>query len=629
VAHGEPVSHLPVEDYAGLPYVQSMALSPDGARVAIVHNLDGKSVLVVRRPEEEQFVVLLTGDNERGNIGWVRWANSEKLLVGTRYPFHRGTTLTMETRLLSIPAEGGEPRSVLRDASEDRWGRGDRGTYVPQFQDQIVDMLPDEKDHILVAWDLEEENSPGVYRANLNSSRRRLEHRHIAGFSEWLTDRQHRVRVGVSRQEDRVTVHVRQADADNYQKLWSYRVFSPDMVEPLGFGADPDVLFVRKYHEGHLAVFKVDLDQPDAAQLVLALPGRDANGRLIHSGLTGEAVGLLETGGRMLMWEEKNLAFVAALERAFAGNAVSLVSMSRDEQRYLVLTSGAGNAGTFYLGDRNAGTVSPIAYRHPDLPADGIVGNKPVSFSARNGTSIRGTLTLPSGVPATGLPAIVLAEGVPTASTLGGFDYWGEFFANRGYAVLRVNFRGSSGFGADPVRGSIHGWGRTMHHDVVDGARWLVDQGVADAKRVCVVGESYGGYAALMGAIQAPELFRCAVSFAAVTDLVDLVEYANRYENPEVVEALVGSDKVQLRNDSPLALAGKVSVPLLLVHGTDDRVVRVHHGRAMHRALQEAKKRHRYVEQQGGDHHLTSQGQRLELFREMETFLAEHLANSG
>ena len=616
---------LPVENYAALPYVQSMALSPDGARLAIVHNLDGMSVLVVRRPEDEQFVPLLTGDNERGNIGWIRWANTERLLVGTRYTALRGTTFGLETRLLSAPAGGGDPRSLLRDKEEDRWGRGDKGTYIPQFQDQIIDMLPDDRTQVLVAWDLEEEHSPGVYRANLSNSRRRLVHRHVAGYSEWFTDRQHRLRVGVERQQGQVIIHARAVDSDQFRPLWRYPAVSREVVEPLGFGVNPNVMYVRAYHEEHLAVFKVALDQPDRRELVLALPDRNVEGRLVHSQLTGEAVGVLPPGGRMVTWDPQYLAFTAALERAFSGQRVSLVGFSRDEQRYLLFTSGPGNPGTYYFGDRKARTVSPVAYRYPSLPEAGVLGSQPMSYAARDGSTVRGALTLPAGVEAKGLPAIVFPQGPSTASTTAVFDYWSEFFANRGYAVLKVNFHGSAGYGVDTLRGSIHDWDRTMQDDVVDGARWLVEQGVAEPGRLCLVGASYGGYAALMGAAQAPDLFRCAVSFAGVTDLVDLVDYANRFDDDEVVRALVGNDTAQLRNDSPVGQAEKLQVRVLLVHGSDDRVVRVHHGRAMRRALEAAQKPHRYVEQPGGDHLLSSQAQRLELFREMEAFLAEHL----
>ena len=165
-----------------------------------------------------------------------------------------------------------------------------------------------------------------------------------------------------------------------------------------------------------------------------------------------------------------------------------------------------------------------------------------------------------------------------------------------------------------------------MQDDVEDAAHWLDAEGLADPERICIVGGSYGGYAALMGAIQSAQVFRCAVSFAGVTDLAGLVTTARRYSNRDVVEAMVGDRMRDLRSRSPLTLADQIGIPVLLVHGSKDRVVQIKQGRSMHRALTRAEKEHTYIEQEGGNHNLSEQVHRVQFFREMEAFLATHLA---
>ncbi|MFL0796753.1 MAG: prolyl oligopeptidase family serine peptidase [Cellvibrionaceae bacterium] len=205
------------------------------------------------------------------------------------------------------------------------------------------------------------------------------------------------------------------------------------------------------------------------------------------------------------------------------------------------------------------------------------------------------------------------------------FDYWTEFFAHRGYAVLQPNFRGSSGYGADFASAAIGGYGLEMQDDVIDGANWLVEEGIADKEKMCIVGASYGGYAALMATVKTPKVFKCAVSFAGFGDLIDLRSQYRKFVNRKIVQEQIGGENKSLRGRSPINMIGKIEAPILLLHGEDDRVVSVEQSRDMAKKLKAKKKKYKYIELKDGNHYLSKQDHRHALFREMDDFLAKYL----
>lgn len=609
---------IPLEYFASLPEVEQVVLSPSGTEIAFSVNSDGIAGVLVQTVGEARFRSLLRNDNERAVINWLRWANDRQLLVSVRFPASRFGTDTMETRLLVIDAESAEVRQAIPARRSMRW--------LPQFQDAIVDMLPDEPNHLLIALDLEIFGAPGVYRLDLATGTTRRVHKARPHNRYWMTDQQHRVRVGVRLREDRFEIHYLDLASNRWKQAWRYEAFSGSEVEPLGFGLDPNVLYVSAYHQGYRAVFRADLGDPELRrELVLAFPGRDVEGRLLHSPKSGEAVGLISNGGRVELWDDSYTPFLLGIKRAFGDLELWLTALSRDESRYLLFALGATEPGTFYFGDRASGTLTPIGARYPNLHPEMLSGKRAVSYSARDGVRIEGFLTLPAGGNSRPLPAVIFPHGGPIHADDGAFDYWSEFFASRGYAVLQMNFRGSTGYGFDFLKAGLQNWGLEMQTDVEDGVRWLIAEGLVDPQRICIVGASYGGYAALMGAAMTPDLFRCAVSFAGVTDLPDLVRYSRRFQNAAIVEQMVGANIRSLRARSPAELADRMRVPVLVVHGDDDRQVRIVQGRRMRDALAKAGATFTYLEQPGGDHQLSRESHRLQLFRAMESFLEAHL----
>ena len=630
---------LPIEAFAALPLVQSAALSPDGLKVAMMVNNEGTTSIVVQHlvGADSKKVSLMSSDNTQYNFNWFRWVTNERILVSTRFPAKRvsrwaettvGGIETYETRLLSAKIDGSTPLNLFKPTSF-------AGPMQAQQQDRVIDFDVDGGKHILVNLaDPEFGGEPGVYSVDVETGTRALVHKQREMFYSWRVDRNHTVRIGVRYDKNNVEVHACDPDGKNWRKLWAYKVLGKDEVEPIGFGKDPNELYVEAPHNGRRALFTVDLrDAALTKKLKLSSDKYDVSGSLIYSKLTGEAIGLRSGAGLgqsdANYWDTDKKELLGFIDKALPERFNQLSGTSANEEQYLVYSSASNIAAQYFIGDDRANTLKPLAITRPGLPKEVTVAKRSVSITARDGLKLPAFLSLPEGQASKNLPLVMYVHGGPQSRTDAGFDEWTQFFANRGYAVLEVNFRGSTGYGEALLASGLRRWGAEMQDDLTDGVAWAVKEGYADPKRVCIVGASYGGYAALMGVAKTPDLYRCAVSFAGVTDLYELGRDNDIYDGgKEIFEAQIGSidtEQERLKATSPRYLAKQIKVPVLLVHGTQDRSVKYYQAELMDKALTEAGKPHKFITQVRGDHHLSLYSHSLEFFKAMEAFLAQNL----
>jgi dipeptidyl aminopeptidase/acylaminoacyl peptidase len=616
----------PVEHFARLPLISSVSLSPDGQRYAALVNQGGDTRLLTRHLGEREPRVALSTDNEEIQFNWARWVNNERLIVSLRFSTRLGRLELPETRLVSVRFDGSGQVDLVRHArAASRW----------RFRsDQVVDWLPADGKHVLLQLAESSSGRPAVYRVNVDTGARELVKGGEGGVAAWLTDASHRVRVAVGADDELIEVRACDPNGENWRSLWRFKPRSADAVWPIGFGTDPRQLYVQAEHEGRSAVFLVDLESPSLQRrLVLSHPEFDVQGSLVHSARNGEVLGLHDQGGdERSHWLHPDWKVLAQdLDRALPDRRNWLLQASADERRYLVHSSGNGVPGQYFLGDRETGKLSLMAEQFPQLKGVSLAGKRPVRISARDGLSLHAFLTLPvqAGDKPRG-PLVLLPHGGPAGQDRARFDTLTEMLADRGIAVLQVNFRGSAGRGRDFRTAGLRQWGLEMQDDLTDALKWAVAEGLADPQRVCIVGGSYGGYAALMGAVKTPQLYRCAASLNGVTDLVDLVEAAQRSPRAAaVLDEQIGhgwQDRDRLQATSPALQADRIEAAVLLVAGSSDRTVPVAHSRSMDKALRNAGKRVRYVEIPGGDHGLSRQAHRLVWYEALAAFLDEHLA---
>lgn len=354
--------------------------------------------------------------------------------------------------------------------------------------------------------------------------------------------------------------------------LWSQRTDGPDVIERIDFATGQRrVVMSDPVQDPVFIVWSADGAQPIGAAYGLGVP-------------------------RARFWDAKDpdAGILQALEAAFPEDAVTFGGGSNDGQHVIVSVWSDRDPGSSYLLDRSTLKTELIARGKPWLNPDALAHAQPISFAARDGMKLHGYLTLPVGTGIGPPPLVVLPHGGP----FGIRDAWGydeevQILAAHGYAVLRVNFRGSGGFGRSFMEAGYRQWGEKMQDDVTDATRWVLEQHEVDGSRVCIWGSSYGGYAALMGAIEEPELYRCVIATAAVTDLNLMWKWGDIQRSSQgldYLERTVGEDKGALLRHSPATRAGELAAPLLLVHGVKDRRVSYEHAKVMTAALDEAGK---------------------------------------
>ncbi len=321
-----------------------------------------------------------------------------------------------------------------------------------------------------------------------------------------------------------------------------------------------------------------------------------------------------------------------AARKPFAKYHVSLISYDAAFDRLILLTEGADDAGTYWFVDLTSGKASALAQAYPDIQPADVGPASLVRYKAGDGLEIEAILTLPPGRKPERLPLVMLPHGGPIGITdRVRFDWWAQAFASRGYAVLQPNYRGSGGYGSAFRRAGYGEWGRKMQSDLSDGIAFLASQGTIDPKRVCIVGGSYGGYAALAGVTLQQGVYRCAVSYGGVSDLGTMMARAGhngrnnlaaRWEERAMGATWSGEDSLRAR--SPLHQASKADAPILLIHGKDDTVVPPAESDTMDNALQKAGKPHQLLKLDGEDHWLSSPATRTQMLQASVNFVLEH-----
>ena len=315
--------------------------------------------------------------------------------------------------------------------------------------------------------------------------------------------------------------------------------------------------------------------------------------------------------------------------RKALGSYVSLVSWSRDRQQVVAVTSGGSDPGTYWL--LNGREAKVLAYAYPRIPDANVGEARGITYRAADGLEIHGVLTLPPGRDPRRLPLIVMPHGGPEAHDAIGFDWWAQAFAGRGYAVFQPNFRGSDNLGPEFRDAGFGEWGRKMQTDISDGVAELGRQGVVDPARICIVGASYGGYAALAGVTVQHGLYRCAVSVAGLADLNHMLDWEARLQgrdarNPTTrywrrFMGVRQDEDPALRAISPARLAAQADAPVLLIHGADDTTVPIKQSQMMEQALKVAGKPVEMVVLKGEDHSLSQGATRTQMLQAAVKFV--------
>lgn len=397
----------------------------------------------------------------------------------------------------------------------------------------------------------------------------------------------------------------------------------------LGLGRTPQTVLLYDSTGDHEAIREIAVDG-DGTGPELFASLRDPT--LLRDPETGVLIGAVSADGELEALDPKLQARFNTAKRALKGRRVELKSFTAGFDRMLVHTDGGDDSGSFWIVDMFSKDVHPVALEYPDVEAKDVGATRLFTYKAADGLALDGVLTLPPGRDGKNLPVVVMPHGGPLGvNDEPGFDWWAQAFASRGYAVFQPNYRGSSGHGAELVRAGYGTWGRQMQTDVSDGLSALAAQGIVDPKRACVVGASYGGYAALAGVTLQHGIYKCAVSYGGVFDLKSMLAWDGYYDrNTDEIRfwraamgAKSGSDPI-LGQLSPAQHADKADAPVLLIHGGDDTVVNIEQSQKMARALKAAGKPVELIVLPHEDHWLSHEDTRMQTVKASVEFVEKN-----
>lgn len=402
--------------------------------------------------------------------------------------------------------------------------------------------------------------------------------------------------------------------------------------KPLAFNADDSAVYARMAEDGKPG-YLVKQDMASGARTVVASDPVFDVGLVALSARSLEPIGAMADGGGALRYFDPGARLAQLHQRLsaqFPGSIVSLLNDADGGKKMLFHVGSGRDPGGFYLYDAASDRAELLFTELEQIDPDLMGERRPITFAARDGLVLHGFLTLPRGAGGAPRALVLLPHGGPHGiADEAAFDPYAQFLASRGYAVLQVNFRGSGGRGAQFIKAGFGQWGGKIQDDLADGVRWAIAEGVADARRVCVFGISFGAYSALMLPVREPQMFRCAIGYAGVYDLEMLLRDADKKDRQSadaVLRSYLGSDPAEHRRISPALLAEQIKLPVLLIHGTVDDVTPIAQGRAMRAALREAGNAPEYLQVGAEGHGFYLPANKLKVLQALETFLARHLA---
>lgn len=632
LAAAQPPPRIPVEALFSNPVFSSPDLSDDGSQLAYVQSLGDLRVVVAQPVIGGKPTALAKFDDPQMRPNRLEWANSRRILISAhaRDPDSVGMRNRV-TRIFGVDSDGRNFAWLGRDWPVHGWRALQSGS-----QDDLLHLTPEDPQTVLIEYWARNEDSPQVMKLNVDNGELTIFEKRRNKIYDWYADTQGSVRVGTAIERDLYRIWARIDPAEDFEQVAENDRFDWGGLRFAGFHHDPRKLYVSKLNDGRLALFEFDIETHAIGSLVEANPEVDVAGVETY-GWNHEAVGVRYTDDRRRVryFDRRVEAEYAALRDTLLAELqrdvdVSSVSESADGQKQVIEVSSDRQPPVYYYYDRALRRIERLFAAYPDVPLESLAPTRRVTFRARDGIAIPAYLTLPLGVDSRALPAIALVHGGPWSRDLIEWDPEVQLLANRGFAVLQVNFRGSTGFGKAFREAGYRQWGQKIQDDVTDGVQWLIDEGIADAGRIGIMGTSFGGYATLMGLVKTPDLFRAGVAYAAVTDIETTLANDRWYgSDDEFDRKVIGGeigDADRLRQSSPLRRAREIRAPVLLGHGEDDQRVHVRESRAMAEALEAGSGRYEYMEFPHEIHGFALESNRIQWYKRVAGFLEEHLA---
>lgn len=624
--------------FGAYPAFSMPALSPNAEHYAAIIVTDKGRYIEARRLADDKAVVRVSIGID--SILWMEWADEDHLLV-SRAPFLEQYAILGDGKLGEI-----EGSSVYVLDIADRTFKaplkkrypafsGDYGLGYVRYQDDVLKWPNSASGNLLMNLyesrsRMGEILSPGLYSFSPQTGKAKLLVRPKASVKGHRVDHDGRLRVRLGRTDKKRTYELFDVVSEKWLD-YTDRIYGPGADFSIkNFSFDPDILYVASDHEypvGGLYEYRVSTDTFE--KLIARHDVYEI--RSVQVSRLNKELTKVTAGDVPIYMSDTYRAIWDNIGEEFPNSVVYVSDWSYDESTLIVAIEYPNNPTRYYVTEVGTGEYREIGAQYPDLGPDNLGIMQRGFYEARDGLRIEAFITLPPGMegkPSEPIPFMMMPHGGPVSRDYAEYDPLAQVIASRGYGVLQMNFRGSEGYGAEFEAAGEREWGQAMQDDVADGAYWLIENGYADPDKICIVGWSYGGYAALMGAARPQDPYVCAASIAAVTDLEEFV----RNNRTDWWVRKIGDswrDRAELRAHSPVNLADQMEIPIFLAHGQADDIVHVQHGIKMLQALAAAGKEVDEVAFALGDHSLSHLAYRQRLYVRLTAFLDRHLSEAG
>ena len=538
-----------------------------------------------------------------------------------------------DQQLVYLQDHGGDENFYLTVV--DRDGKNDRPlTRFEGVKTQLIDDLEDVPDQAIVGLNRRNPEVFDAYRLRISTGELEMIAENPGNIVGWVTDHAGALRMAATTDGVNTTLLYRDTEQDEFRPLITTNF--KESVSPLFFTFD-DQHFYASSNRGRdkSAIVKIDSRTGEELETLFEHPDVDVSDlRYSHRRKVLTSITYTTWKTQRTFLDDVTERRYRRLKQQLGEYEIVITSHNKEEDRFIVRTYSDRSLGAYYFYDDTTDTLEEIIAVSPWLEEKEMAEMQPIRYTSRDGLTIPGYLTLPVGVEARGLPVVVNPHGGPWARDRWGFNPEVQFLANRGYAVLQVNFRGSTGYGRQFWEASFRQWGLKMQDDITDGVRYLIEQGIADPERVAIYGGSYGGYATLAGLTFTPDLYACGVDYVGVSNLFTFLQTIPPYWKPmlDMMYEMVGDPEThreQFEQTSPVLQADKITAPLLIAQGAQDPRVNVAESDQMVEALKQRGVEVAYLVKENEGHGFHNEENRFEFYEAMERFLAEHLADKS
>ena len=606
---GEKKRTYEVRDFFRNAEKTRFQISPNGTMLAYLAPVENRLNIFVQKIGEDK-AAKITNVTDRDISGYF-WKNDNTLIYVRDF--------------------GGDENFHLFAASTD----GSNEKDLTPFKDvrvSITDPLDDFPNEVLVEMNKENPEVFDVYRLNLTTGDLKMVAKNPGNISGWVTDHTGAIRVAMTTDGVESGLMVRKSENEDFKTIIAtdFR----QTVSPLFFSFDNKELFVSSnINRDKQAIVAIDLETGKEVREIYEDPNVDVSD-LSYSKkrkvLT--MIGIENDKYEYKFLDPTTEKMYAYLTKELPGYRIAITSHNKAEDRFLVRTYSDRSLGAYYLYDAARNTLTKLHEISPWINENDMCEMKPITYKTRDGKMIHGYLTLPKTKNALNLPVVINPHGGPWARDSWGWNPEVQFLANRGFAVLQMNFRGSTGYGRQFWESSFKQWGQTMQNDISDGVDYLITSGIADKKRIAIYGASYGGYATLAGITYTPNLYACAVDYVGVSNLFTFMKTIPPYWKPylEMMYAMVGNpndatDSLMMRQYSPVFHTDQIKCPLFIAQGAKDPRVNKNESDQVVEALKNRGVEVQYMVKDNEGHGFHNEENKIEFYTSMERFLNKHL----